>query len=200
MRMRGQAIVVTVGVGVGLVLFGCTPDADPTDPATAQPTATSTPTPTPSPTPSPTLDVTAPPERPEAMATLDADGAAAAASYFISLYPYVYATGDLTTWNEFSAPDCVFCSSTRDGATGVHDKGHRLEGGAITIDSADGTEVDAGRWYSATLLTSEAASVEYDANGGVVDETPGARHQIFVALSVESGAWVVDGVEVRPAQ
>ena len=134
------------------------------------------------------------------MATASSEGAAAAASYFISLYPHVYATGDLTEWDALAAESCAFCSSTRDGANEVQQSGQRIEGGAITIESAEGTEIDAGRWYSATLLATEATSVRYDGSGAVVKETPEQRHQIFVALSFADGAWVIDGVEVRAPQ
>lgn len=72
--MHGQVALVVVTVG--LLVAGCMTDARPADP-TAEPTETATPTP--SPTPSLTSDVTVPPERPEAMATPSADGAAAAA-------------------------------------------------------------------------------------------------------------------------
>ncbi|MFC0644081.1 DUF6318 family protein [Cellulomonas phragmiteti] len=146
------------------------------------------------------MDVTVPPARPEAMATPSADGAAAAASYLISLYPYVYATGDLTEWNSLSGPTCTFCSSTRDGAAEVHSEGRRIEGGAFTIESAEGIELDAGRWYSATIIGLESASVEYDSQGAVIDETPGGRHEVTIALSIAAGEWVVDGVEIRQAQ
>ncbi|WP_237585282.1 DUF6318 family protein, partial [Actinomyces howellii] len=38
-------------------------------------------------------------------------GAEATAIYFLSLYPYAFATGDLTTWKEMSEDDCIFCNS-----------------------------------------------------------------------------------------
>ena len=40
----------------------------------------------------------------------------AVAEYFVLLYPYVYATGDLAEWNALSDPDCKFCASVVDNA------------------------------------------------------------------------------------
>ncbi len=196
--MRAQ--VAAVVAAIAFVTSGCATDAEPTDDATSQPPVTATPTPALSPTPSPSADVTVPPVRPEAMATPSADGAAAAASYFISLYPYVYATGDLTTWNELSAPDCVFCSSTRDGATTVQQNEGRVEGGSMTVESASGTEIDAGNWYSATVIATEAPSAEYDTTGTLLEESLGGTYQFSMALTFMSGSWRIDAVDVGPAQ
>ncbi|UZN03037.1 DUF6318 family protein [Cellulomonas sp. S1-8] len=197
MRIRGRIVVVVVAVGL---VTGCTADAEPVATASAEPTVTATESPTPTPTPTPTMDVTVPPERPEAMGTASADGAAAAARYFISLYPYAYATGDLAAWNELAATGCAFCDSTRDGVTRVHQGGGRVEGGTITVESADGTEVDAGRWYSATVVATEAPSAEHDVNGTILSESPGGVYEFAVALTFASGSWIVDAVDVTPVQ
>ena len=50
-------------------------------------------------------------------------GAAATASYFLNLYPYVYTTGDLTTWKEMSEDDCIFCNSVITNVTELHADG-----------------------------------------------------------------------------
>ncbi|MBO0898921.1 hypothetical protein J1G44_06220 [Cellulomonas sp. zg-ZUI199] len=177
-----------------------------TDGGAAIPTAATSatapvlPTPSPSPTTEPSQDATTPPDRPAAMATPDADGAAAAAAYFIALYPYVYATGDTRAWDELAAPACVFCSSARDGASSIHTRGGRVEGGFITVESAEGTEIDAANWYSATVVATEAPSTEYDANGTVLEESQGGRYRFAIALTFTVDHWVVDAVDVGPVQ
>ena len=50
-------------------------------------------------------------------------GAQATAVYFLSLYPYAYTTGDLTTWKEMSEDDCVFCNSVITNVTDLHASG-----------------------------------------------------------------------------
>lgn len=178
---------------VGLGLTGCTGEPEPS--TTTQVTTSATPSPTPSPTPA----VVTAPERPAAMATASADGAAAAASYFISLYPYVYATGDLAEWDALSGPDCAFCSSTREGVDRVRQKGGNVAGGEIAINSVDGSEIEPGRWYAATVIATEAPSAEYDMYGVPVEESQGGDYKFSVALTFASGAWTVDAVDVGPA-
>uniref|UniRef100_UPI0028E56CF7 DUF6318 family protein n=1 Tax=Actinomyces dentalis TaxID=272548 RepID=UPI0028E56CF7 len=49
------------------------------------------------------------PQRPAEADQHDLTGAIAAAQYFITLYPYVYATGDLTAFRAMSDATCKFC-------------------------------------------------------------------------------------------
>ena len=53
----------------------------------------------------------------------DGDTAIAAAQYFITLYPYVYATGDLTDFRAMSAATCKFCESVIANTTSMHTAG-----------------------------------------------------------------------------
>ena len=103
-RRRAAAGGVVLALAVG-ALAGCTggdpaPDWTPT---TATPIAHPTPTPSADP-------ATVKPERPAAMDTFDSAGAEAVAVYYMQLYPYVFATGDLTEWKTLSHPECIFCS------------------------------------------------------------------------------------------
>lgn len=92
-------------------LAACTSN-DPGDPPTSSPhTASATPTLTPTPPPTPTPEAATPPERPD-MSTVDAEAAKDLAVYFLRLYPYVYATGDVTEWKAVSHPECIFCSAS----------------------------------------------------------------------------------------
>ena len=140
--------------------------------------------------------MTTPPERPEAMATPSAEGAAAAATYFLQLYPFVNATGDLTEWDAMASPSCTFCEGVRDDVVERLALGHRNVGGVV-VTSAKGTEVDPGRWYSARLQIVIAASTDVDESGATVDEHPEERHDIEVVMTWD-GSWTVD--EVGPAK
>ena len=63
------------------------------------------------------------PERPAEADQHDMAGAVAAAEYFITLYPYVYATGDLTDFRAMSAATCKFCESVIANTTSMHTAG-----------------------------------------------------------------------------
>ena len=63
------------------------------------------------------------PQRPAQADQHDLTGAIAAAQYFITLYPYVYATGDLTAFRAMSDATCKFCDSVITNATNMHTSG-----------------------------------------------------------------------------
>ncbi|MDO4243657.1 MAG: DUF6318 family protein [Actinomyces sp.] len=63
------------------------------------------------------------PTRLEGMDENSPYGASQAVGYFLNLYPYVYATGDLAAWREISGDDCIFCSSVIDNVTELHNSG-----------------------------------------------------------------------------
>ena len=63
------------------------------------------------------------PQRPAQADQHDLTGAIAAADYFITLYPYVYATGDLTAFRAMSDATCKFCDSVITSATNMHTSG-----------------------------------------------------------------------------
>ncbi|MBD7917026.1 hypothetical protein H9657_01855 [Cellulomonas sp. Sa3CUA2] len=196
MRMHGQVALVAVVIGV--LVAGCTTDAGPADPTTAEPKATTTPTGSPTPTPSPTPDVTVPPDRPEAMATPSADGAAAAASYFISLYPYAYATGDLTEWRSIADPSCEFCSKVSEEIDELHGRGHSVIG-PLHVASSSGIELEAGRWYSAEVIVEIAESSELDRDGQVLSTDGAGVYRTTYSLTWDDG-WRVDAVGLEPAE
>ncbi len=81
-------------------------------------TARSSPTASPSltPTASPAPDASVKPVRPAAMDQVSAAGAEAVAVYFLQLFPYVFASGEVTEWEALSHPECVYCANVLSGA------------------------------------------------------------------------------------
>ena len=63
------------------------------------------------------------PQRPAQADQHNLTGAIAAADYFITLYPYVYATGDLTAFRTMSDATCKFCSTVTTKVTDMHTAG-----------------------------------------------------------------------------
>ena len=61
------------------------------------------------------------PERPAGMDELSPEGLRLAGEYVLALYPYVYATGDLSDWQAMSDPECGFCNSVITKVTKLHD-------------------------------------------------------------------------------
>ena len=59
----------------------------------------------------------------------DAEGAAAAAEYFIELYPYVMATGDTEEFEAMSHRACDYCAGTLENAKWLEENSGSFEGG-----------------------------------------------------------------------
>ncbi|WP_250443983.1 DUF6318 family protein [Actinotalea sp. C106] len=160
---RVAAWVAGVAV-LGAVLTGCT---DP-EPAPSPPPAAATPTPTP--TPSETVEEIAAPERPAEMERTDEVGAIAAAEYFMQLFAYVMATGDLEEWDRVSAQDCGFCSGLRSDVEGVYGAGGKYQGGGVALEGTEvlGFEEVIGAYTVATSYSIQPLE-QLDASGEVVE-------------------------------
>lgn len=181
-------------VVLAALLTGCTgePTAEPS------PTRTATASPTASPTPTPTS--TPEPERPAAMDDPGVDGAVAAATYFLSLYPYVYNTGDLTAWKALSHPECVFCASVMTNVDEMHSKGNHQVGPTVTVDAAVGREVDPGVFFAVDIDTTQGPSKELDPRGEVIDEMlDSTKIHVSIAVVREGGSWIIRGSEATVA-
>ncbi|TFH72166.1 DUF6318 family protein [Cellulomonas sp. HD19AZ1] len=197
MRMQGRTTRAAVVTGmVVLVAGGCTGSPEP-GPATSATTDTTF-SPTATPSSSPTLDAMMPPERPAEMSDRSATGASAAASYFFALYPYVFASGDLTEWSALSSETCEYCQNVRRSVEDQTARGVVGEGAEITIESAEGIEVAPGETYAADLVVVQAPSFEVTKDGERVPDGDGGRFQIHVALGWESG-WVVRAIDAARA-
>ncbi len=198
-RARRRTLALGVVVTVGLVAAGCTGTApDPTTPVetTAQPSPTETPEPEPTET-GPTK-----PARPAAMDRDDAEGAAAAAEYFVELYPYVMTTGDTAEWEAMSHAECEPCHGFIDQAKTIAERGDVYSGGVV-----DATVADPGRYVrdEATGLT--PLDVEYtqaeiliaDPAGEELFSSKSASEQRRMELGRRDGSWIVVTIAPMPS-
>ena len=93
-----------------------------------------------------------PPVRPPEMDENTQMGAIAAAVYFMKLYPYAYATGDLTQWQAMSEPECVFCASVVTNVTNLHAAGGWDDPWQVDIIEATYTDPAPGYTHAAIDL------------------------------------------------
>ena len=200
---RGRLVWALAGV---LALTGCTqPEADGAEP----PTVTQSPQETVEPTSdapsgdSPGDGSEDPPEQPEveaparpaAMDEETVDGAIAAAKYFMELYPYIYATGDLDEWDALSDEGCGFCRDVREEAVGLNEAGGYSTGGDVEIYSSDGggpyDDELADNAFVVELGIRIAESADHLADG-TTERYPAEDHPRFrIALTYEVGGWSV---------
>ena len=183
-----SAVALVVGV-----VAGCSGGGAKSGPsATAAPSA---PTASASPTASPTPDASVKPVRPAAMDQVNPAGAEAVAVYFLNLYPYVYASNDLTEWKALSHAECVFCASVTDHVKKQVAEGHRSTGGLVSIESVSGVEVSPG-FFSVRVAATQAPSSEYAPDGSVADTSPGSDSQLTLVVLRSGSSWQVRAVQV----
>lgn len=192
---RAWAGASAVALVVGVVA-GCSGgNAKPGPSATAAP-ATPTASPTPTPTASPTVDASVKPVRPAAMDQVSAAGAEAVAVYFLNLYPYVYASNDLTEWRSLSHAECVFCASVTGHVGEQIAAGTRSEGGLVSISTIGSTVINPGRWWSVDVELTQATSSTVDGAGQVVKDFPEVKaYKMNLAVVYEAEHWVVRGLD-----
>ena len=189
---RAISALVALGCvgGLGAGVTGCTSRPGPT--TTPTPTVTEEPTPSPTPTPTPAPDASVKPERPAAMDVADSAGAEAAAVYFLQLFPYVFATGDLEDYRALSHPECIYCTSVTDGVETMFAARQHSVGGLNTISAVSSTEVDPGRWWSVDVDLVQAPSQTLDVNGTVIEDFPDTvGYHMDIAVVYETDRWVV---------
>ena len=187
-------VVAALALDTAFGMVGCTPaDETPAIESTAT-GAVATPdlTPTPSPTRSPK------PERPAAMDDASIDGAVAFAKYFVSLYPYVYNTGDLTEWKEFSHPECTFCASVVSGVEEMHAQGQRNAGAEMDVKAAKALELSPGASYQIDLEVTQGPSTVLDEDDAIVaSNSEAVNFSMQLILHLNSTEWSVRGVDAK---
>jgi hypothetical protein len=184
--VQGAAgIAVTAALLAGCTGGGSTPVSSGSGVSGAA-TAVSRPSPTPSPT------ATRRPARPAAMDAVSVEGAIAAVTYFMELYPYAYNTGDVSQLKELSHPDCIFCKSVTDHVQQMHAAGERQVGAATRVVSARGSEISPRHQYSVDARVEQEGFRVLDAGNHVVrqDSTTSA-FKVFFVVSYEEDRWLV---------
>ena len=201
---RGQILGVLAGL---LVLSGCSPaegEETPTPPVSQGPTTEPATDSTgdddasgaedPSDEPSQPPEVEAP-ERPAEMDEETVDGAIAAAKYFMELYPYIYATGDLTEWDALSDEGCGFCTNAGDQVVELYDSGGHAEG----VDTEIYTEYGGGPYtddiYIVDLGVRFSASEFVDGGGVTTEYAAEDRPEFSLSLTWQAESWLILGID-----
>lgn len=186
--MRVAGLVLAAGLALS-ACTGATPDPEVSTGPTGDPTPTASASPSPS--------VPTKPERPEAMEREDAEGAAAAAEYFIELYPYVMATGDTEEFEAMSHRACGFCDDALEQAKRIEARNYTYSGGASTFslietymkDEVTGIfPLDAEISQNPSLISDRRGKEVYSADATVSESR--------VEMGIRNGEWVV--VTVAP--
>lgn len=185
---RGAISVGLSMVGV-LLLGGCAGPAEPPPRPIPRVTAEVA-RPLPSPTAS-VVPVTAP-VRPAEMERSDEVGAAAAAEYFLRLFPYVMQSGDLAEWDRLSTPDCQFCTTVRGWVEGMSAAGEDYVGGDVAVADVRGFPQDSSvGGYTVQLEFTQAEANVAGPDGAVTWSVEAYREFAFVDVIRSQSGWVL---------
>lgn len=189
---RRAAAAALAGV---LLLAGCTggePEPEESElPLPASVTASASPSASVSPEPSEEAEAEGP-ERPAAMDKKDADGAAAAAEYILSLEKPMMVTGDTAEWEARSHRSCEYCESRLDQAKTIAQRGDVFTGGdvEVVVDKVYQRDVVTGIWPM-DITGHESATTILDAKGETVFTSESAVAERRAELALRDGEWVL---------
>jgi hypothetical protein len=127
----------------------------------------------------------------------DAKGAAAAAEYFIELYPYVMATGDTEEFEAMSHRACDYCTGTLENADWLQETGGSFEGGltdAVLAKTYQRDELTGITPFD--FVTSQGEIWIRDEKRNQIDHVSTVEFEARVEVGRRDGAWVI--VEVAP--
>lgn len=186
---RRSLLAVGIVLAAGYLVAACTGGGEP-DPTPPVETSVA---PSPTPTPEPTETGPTKPERPAAMDRDDAEGAAAAAEYFLELYPYVMATGDTAEWDAMTWADtCSFCTGVSSDAREIAESGDEFTGGQLTLSNRDVGEFDDFVGGFPILYDYEQAPHQHTrADGTVESEDDGSSGQFQIDVLKRDEQWLV---------
>ena len=137
------------------------------------------------------------PERPAGMDELSPEGLRLAGEYVLALYPYVYATGDLSDWQAMSDLECGFCNNVITKVTKLHDAGGWVDPTpheAVAV-SYGVSEEDPNVW-ALSFHYSHPQGTDHDGSGGT--STVDAEDITFVLHMRWTGqTWIIEQGEAR---
>ena len=206
MRLSKFAAAASLAGALSLVA-GCDGSAPAADPTTPLPVATVSRTPEPSPTPAPTktpsadeFDATVPPTRPRALdGPPSEENAKEVAIYFMSLSPYVFATGDFQEWNALSGESCKYCASTVAQVEDERGAGKQRTGNRLEMRDSQSVEMhQKNNQYIVGITMKEHEGQLLRADGTVEEDTNYVLDVRVELLVTWTGArWSIDGVDIK---
>jgi hypothetical protein len=152
------------------------------------------------PSPSEVENAAIAPSRPKALEAEPSEEAAEAVGiYFLKLFPYVNATGDVAVFKVLSDRRCKFCASVLSGVKEATNLGHRDVGGAISLEGVQTRTTVDGKSYTVFIDLVQSASRTVDESGATVKRFPGPKGlRATLVVHRSASRWTVRGVQIDP--
>ncbi|MFC8524735.1 DUF6318 family protein [Pseudarthrobacter sp. NPDC057230] len=196
-------------IGLSLALSGCNSGGSPGPGGTSSPVAAETPTASTTPTPTPTpsavykpADASGPaqnvpvPVLPEVAKTETREGLEAFTRYWFELLNFAYQTGDISSVQAVTSPNCEFCSNITSSLTTNYQGDRWLAGGKITIPAATTTFERSGDGNYQVILQVLQDTITYYEGGGAEFRaaTKPSNTGNVLLVGFEDSAWRVNGL------
>ncbi|TDE95873.1 hypothetical protein EXU48_06325 [Occultella glacieicola] len=187
---RGRILgVPTAALALVLAVAACDGEA-PVEPSTS---ATESPTEDPS-TGEPTEFPS--PERPAAMDEGGADNASEVAEYFLRLYSYGYATGDVSTWEEIADAECEGCAWVADDIDDLHSEMGFVDGGELTFEDSQVLPVEGSEeTYRVEQVVTES-ELTYRYADGTSRSVDASTADVVQILQWREARWFVMAIDL----
>jgi hypothetical protein len=201
MARTARSRTIAAALALAWILSACSGGDGPGDAVSAEPSpAAVTTEPSQSPSPSPSAEPDGKPERPAAMDQHDAEGAAAAAEYYVSLYDYVMRTGDTTEWEAMSHRSCGFCNDAIAQADRVQSENATWSGGEIAdVEVVQTYERDAATGiFPLDMTIAQTAATITASDGEVLFQGQDEMNSYRVEMGVVDDGWVVVEIAETP--
>ena len=124
-------------------------------------------------------------------------GAVNAVAHFFNLYRYAFITGDTTDLAAMSEEGCVFCQSTINDATKLHESGGWANPWTITLKDLSYIYPDEGKEYSGVQGTVVASASTVITGDGEIAEKSQETVSVFIAIKYVDNGWIIKGVSVE---
>lgn len=124
------------------------------------------------------------------------DGAIAAATYFLQLTDYAFASGDTAPLLSVSADDCKHCAFVADQVDAMADGKYTSEAAPLLVSYSTSTEIRPDEWFSVRLRVNQEFTRVSDASGAVVDESGDLNADFIFAIGWLGDRWRIEQVDV----
>ncbi|UJP41470.1 hypothetical protein F1D97_08700 [Cellulomonas palmilytica] len=118
----------------------------------------------------------------------------------MSLFPYMYATGNSSEWERLAGESCGYCSGALTDLSAKVSVGRHAEGGQFEFEARGSSTFDDKEFFAWVVFV-QHPSRALDGSGTVVEDFPDTtRVRAQVTLAWDGSTWSVIGVDPRKVE
>jgi hypothetical protein len=115
--------------------------------------------------------------------------------FWFELLNHAYATGETEPLARYSHPDCETCASVIDQIDNRYESGGRIEGGEVTVVSAQATALDENQISLVTTAYDQTPLIERDSSSAIATQGAGESHSVIAFYAqFDTDGWRAFGI------